>query len=134
MTQILLVDDDTNVLLTLAIALRRQGHTVTVAQNGWQAVAILRQTHFSVLISDVRMPGMSGIELADWTRRLDDPPRIVLTSAVDLDLAEGTADAFMPKPVDMLQLNSLLVQQAQGTALLPKAQGTPWAPHSTATH
>jgi len=128
MAQILLVDDDTNVLLTLAIALRRQGHTVTVAQNGWQAVALLRQYRYSVLISDVRMPGMSGIELADWTRHLDDAPKIILTSALDSELAEGAADAFVPKPVDIRQLNSILALEARNAALLPQSKNAEWLP------
>lgn len=112
MAQILLVDDDTNVLLTLAIALRRQGHAVTVAQNGWQAVSLLREASYSVLISDVRMPGMSGVELAEWARHLDNPPRVILTSALDVELTEGLVEGFMPKPVDVFALDAMLSRTA----------------------
>jgi len=109
MAQILLVDDDTNVLLTLAIALRRQGHTVTVAQNGWQALSILRREHFAFLISDVKMPGMTGIELAQRAHDLPDAPLVILTSALDVDIAGGIAEHFMPKPVDVSLLHEVLV-------------------------
>jgi CheY-like chemotaxis protein len=108
MAQILLVDDDTNVLLTLAIALRRAGHVVTVAQNGWQALNLLRRQSFSFLISDVKMPGMSGVELAQLAHGLSEPPRVILTSALDLDLGDGFAEAFMPKPIDVALLNEVL--------------------------
>jgi CheY-like chemotaxis protein len=114
MAQILLVDDDTNVLLTLAIALRRQGHTVTIAQNGWQALNLLRRQQFTVLISDVKMPGMTGVELAERAHHLPDPPRVILTSALEVELAEGVAEAFVPKPVDVAFLNQVLMQESHG--------------------
>lgn len=113
MAQILLVDDDTNVLLTLAIALRRQGHTVTVAQNGWQALSLLRREEFAFLISDVKMPGMSGIELAQRAHTLPHVPLVILTSALDVDIAEGIAEHFMPKPIDVGHLHDVLVHDKQ---------------------
>lgn len=116
MAQILLVDDDTNVLLTLAIALRRAGHTVTVAQNGWQALNLLRRQSFSFLISDVKMPGMSGVELAQLAHGMAEPPRVILTSALELDLKEGFAEAFMPKPIDVALLNEVLRGETMGNA------------------
>lgn len=108
MAQILLVDDDTNVLLTLAIALRRQGHSVTVAQNGWQALNLLHSQTFAVLISDVKMPGMTGVELAARAHQLTPPPHIVLTSALEVDLEPGLAEAFLPKPVDVARLHDFV--------------------------
>jgi DNA-binding NtrC family response regulator len=115
MAQILLVDDDTNVLLTLAIALRRAGHTVTVAQNGWQALNLLRLQSFAFLISDVKMPGMSGVELAQRAHDLTDPPRVVLTSALDVEVSHDIVEAFMPKPVDVAQLNDFLISESHGS-------------------
>lgn len=120
MTQILLVDDDANVLLTLAIALRRAGHTVTVAQNGWQALNLLRCQSFAFMISDVKMPGMTGVELARRAHNLNNPPRVILTSACDLDLSEGIAEAFMPKPIDVARINEILLSEShENSAHLP---------------
>ncbi len=115
MAQVLLVDDDTNVLLTLAIALRRAGHTVTVAQNGWQALNLLRRQPFTFLVSDVKMPGMSGVELAQRAHDLSNPPRVVLTSALEVEVSEGLVEAFMPKPVDVARLHQFLMSEAHGT-------------------
>jgi len=122
MAQILLVDDDTNVLLTLAIALRRQGHTVTVAQNGWQALNLLRRQQFNFLISDVKMPGMTGIELAERAHQLPAPPIVVLTSALEVDITQGIAEHFMPKPVDVAQLHDMLLHDLDGQAMAPPSQ------------
>lgn len=123
MAQILLVDDDTNVLLTLAIALRRQGHVVTLAQNGGQALNLLRRQPFAFLISDVKMPGMTGVELAERAHELPHPPVIVLTSAQELEVEEGgIAEHFLPKPIDVAQLQSVLSREAQGVTPFVESQ------------
>jgi DNA-binding NtrC family response regulator len=120
MSQILLVDDDAGVLITLAIALRRQGHVVTAAQNAWQALSLLKKHRYAFLISDVVMPGMTGIGLAQRVHRLAHPPKIILTSALDIDIAPDVIDAFLPKPVDVGRLGLLL-----GEGLLPTETGQP---------
>ena len=109
MAHILLVDDDTNVLLTLAIALRRRGHEVTVAQNGWQALNLLRRGAFEFMISDVKMPGMTGIELAERASDLPNAPVIVLTSALEIDIEDVPAQHFLPKPLDVAKLGEVVL-------------------------
>lgn len=109
MADILLVDDNGNVLLTLAIALRRLGHVVTVSSDSKQALSHLQNHHFDFLVSDVRMPGLSGIELAAQVKLLPHPPRVILVSAYsNIEAREGLAEAYLRKPVDMRQLNDLL--------------------------
>jgi len=114
MCSILLVDDDSSVLLTLSIALRRRGHTVTVAGDGQQALNQLNRQKFDAMISDIRMPGMSGLELAAYVRKLKSPPRIILTSAhYDPSLKPNPAEiaeAFMQKPIEIGVLCRLLEQ------------------------
>jgi len=105
MYSILLVDDDSSVLLTLSIALRRCGHNVTVAGDGEQALNQLHRQKFDAMISDIRMPGMSGLELAATVRELENPPRIILTSAhYDPSLSPNPAEiaeAFLQKPIEI---------------------------------
>ncbi len=102
MADILLVDDEGNVLLTLAIALRRRGHTVTLASSGDKALEKLHEQRFHFLVSDVRMPGISGFDLAREARELPHPPRVILTSAYSgIGPTEGLAEAFLQKPLDV---------------------------------
>jgi len=105
MCSILLVDDDSSVLLTLSIALRRCGHNVTVAGDGQQALNHLRRQKFDAMISDIRMPGMSGLELAANVQEMENPPRIILTSAhYDPSLKPNPAEiaeAFLQKPIEI---------------------------------
>jgi CheY-like chemotaxis protein len=110
MSHLLLVDDNSSVLVTLSIALRRHGHTVTTALNAAQALALLRRERYDFLISDVRMPGMSGLELAAHARLLPHPPAIILTSAyASIEVREGLVTAFFRKPVDTEKLHQLLL-------------------------
>lgn len=111
MSHILLVDDDTSVLLTLAIALRRRGFVVTVAQSAWQALGLLARQEYNLLISDVRMPGMSGLQLAERVHLMEHPPRVILTSALDVDTSQNHVDAFFPKPLDVEKLAQLVGQE-----------------------
>jgi CheY-like chemotaxis protein len=109
MADILLVDDDGNVLLTLAIALRRRGHNVTMASDGQRALEQLRKKNFQFLVTDVRMPGMNGFDLARQANHLPQPPRVILTSAYsNIGTHDGLAEAFLQKPVDITQLDDLL--------------------------
>lgn len=127
MADVLLVDDDGSVLLTLAIALRRQGHNVTVAGDAMQALSHLKRRDFQFLISDVRMPGLSGVELAGRVRRMSNPPQIILTSAYPyVETRNGIARAFLQKPLDINRLNELLSARTD-TAPLDDPQGPPSA-------
>jgi CheY-like chemotaxis protein len=123
MANILLVDDNGSVLLTLAIALRRRGHTVAVATDGITALQELKTRQFDFLVSDVRMPGMSGIELATAAHALPHTPRIILTSAYSsIESREGLAEALLRKPIDTEQLDALLQREAQPQAQPQKTE------------
>ena len=112
MPRVLLVDDNGSVLLTLAIALRRRGHDVTTATNGTQALSQLYNHTFDVVVSDVRMPDMSGVQLANLIRRRKHAPRVILTSAYStLEAHYDVAEAFLRKPVDVAQLDEMLNRQ-----------------------
>jgi len=61
--QILLVDDEPNFLRTLKDALELEGFAISVSENGLQALQLLQQTNVDVVITDIRMPKMTGMEL-----------------------------------------------------------------------
>jgi CheY-like chemotaxis protein len=125
MASILLVDDDSSVLLTSTIALRRCGHTVMSACDGLQALHQLRRNRFDFVVSDIRMPGMSGLELAKHIQGLPNAPRIVLTSAhYDAKMEPNPAsiaEAFLQKPLDFAVLCEILE---------PEPRRAPQRPHA----
>lgn len=85
---ILLVDDEANIRLTLATLLRRAGHDVTTAENGLEAVALLEQQSFDLLLVDLKMPGMGGMQVVAAAKtRQPNIAVIVLTGHGSLETA-----------------------------------------------
>lgn len=88
MAKILIAEDDVHILRLLSIWLKRNGHEVSEANNGIQARDLYSAAPdggFDLIVSDINMPGMSGIELAQWLRveMKSDIPLILLSSRCD---------------------------------------------------
>jgi DNA-binding response OmpR family regulator len=86
--RILVVDDEPNIRLTLGALLQRAGHTVVNAEDGAAAVALLDAQSFDLMLVDLKMPGMGGMEVVAAARqRYPDIAIIVLTGHGSLDTA-----------------------------------------------
>ena len=102
-TTVLVVDDEEAVGKVLAALLTQDGHRTTWVASAEAALATLEKKSFDVVISDVRMPGLSGLELLKLIRaKSPELPVILLTAHGSVPLAveamrEGAAD-FMLKP------------------------------------
>jgi two-component system cell cycle response regulator CpdR len=77
MASILLAEDDESMRRFLAAALERAGHAVTAFGDGAQAFECLRGLRFDLLLSDIVMPGLDGIELAKRAADLDPALKIM---------------------------------------------------------
>jgi CheY-like chemotaxis protein len=116
----LVVDDAPDVTEMLSFALRYAGYEVVPAFSGEQALREARAQGFDVVVSDIGMPGMSGYELAQQLRGLEDYRRTPLIAVTgfsmyddrDRALASGF-DAFVNKPVNPRELVSL-IQRLRG--------------------
>jgi DNA-binding NtrC family response regulator len=85
---ILAVDDDATSLQVLIGFLTHLNFSVETASSGFQALELLQRQEFSLVISDLRMPGMDGIELLEETRKLDQQiPFIVVTACGSIESA-----------------------------------------------
>lgn len=112
--RILLVDDDPDSLEGMRSLLVAWGYEVETAEDGRAALDKVGVIHPSVVITDVFMPEMNGLELLEAVRR-DEPaiPVIVLTAQVSSEarrraVEHGASFAFLPKPVDAAKLKTLL--------------------------
>jgi putative two-component system response regulator len=129
--RVLVVDDERAVAAGIARRLERDGAVCTLAYSGDEAIGKLGAASFDLIVTDVQMPGRSGLELLDQAQRLADAPSVLLLAA-DGDIA-GTADALsrgadglVRKPLDL----ELLVHEAavtlemRGLRLAIQAAGT----------
>ena len=113
-----LVDDDASIRWVLERALRQGGMSPTAFDHADTALAALRRDRPDVLITDIRMPGRSGLELLTEIRDSHpELPVIVMTAHSDLDSAvaayQGGAFEYLPKPFDIDQAVDLVRRAAQ---------------------
>ncbi|HEX4541583.1 MAG TPA: sigma-54 dependent transcriptional regulator [Candidatus Acidoferrum sp.] len=108
---LLLVDDDPNTLASLSRAFRLAGHEATVCDNAARAVELLRTERFDLILSDVVMPGRSGLELLEDLKKAGvKTPIILISGQANIEMAVkatrlGALD-FLEKP---LSTDKLLV-------------------------
>ncbi|MCP4249594.1 MAG: response regulator [bacterium] len=104
MAKILIVEDDAHVLRILSMWLTRNGHEVFEACDGQAAKEVLDASEVDVVVSDMNMPRMNGIELARWVRAEKDAalPMVILSSRCDQDRLAGELKEHdirvIPKP------------------------------------
>ena len=112
-TRILVADDEPSTAEMLALILGFTGYEVTRAYDGAQALALAESEKPDVLLLDVRMPKLLGVDVA---KRLKSDPEhaekvvILISSADENDVQwrEVGADAFLSKPIDIRQLPEVL--------------------------
>lgn len=119
---VLIVDDEPNMRTTLADILQDEGYQVGTAATGEQAVEMCSKEHFNIVLMDVRMPGMGGVEAFRQIRRHHDNVRVIMMSAYSVDeLRESALDegaiAFLSKPLDIEKVVKL-IGEVKDTAIL----------------
>ena len=132
---VLFVDDDPRILTSLK-ALFRQEYHVETAQSGAAALEILARGGFDVVVSDQRMPGMTGVELLRQVRTAAPRAvRLLLTGYTDLaslvgSINQGEIYKFVMKPWDNEELRGTLADAMEAAAKASAAAAKPVAPRS----
>ena len=121
-SRILVVDDDAAVREALQLHLRRAGYEVTAVDTAERALRALGDLDPALLITDVRMPGMSGLELLETLREtVPDLNVIVITAFEDMATAVGAIRAgaydYLVKPLDLDQLELVLERALRDRSL-----------------
>lgn len=121
---LLLVDDEANVLNALARLLRRDGYRLLRADSGEAALELLAAHEVGVIVSDQRMPGMSGVEFLRRAKLVNpETVRIVLSGYTELKsvtdaINEGAVYKFLTKPWDDELLRSNILEAFRHYELL----------------
>lgn len=111
MAKILLIDDDEQVLEIMTIFLERDQHEISTATDGNRGIRLLENQQFDLVITDVIMPELDGLEVLMWLKlnKQSYHPKIIAISggAASIDQNELlnmcrllSADEVLPKPVD----------------------------------
>jgi len=110
---LLVVDDNKVNRLLLGRGLEQQGHTVAFAENGVQALAMLRSRPFDLVLPDIQMPEMDGYQVLEQITsdlHLRDIPVIMTTATEELDSVvrciEMGAEDYLTKPVNPVLLRA----------------------------
>jgi len=122
MGRILIVEDDTTFRSLLKTILQRDGYAVSEAISGAEGWQLLQRKEFDLVISDLKMPGMSGLELYQRLRSEREPPPFILLTAFGTieqavaAIKEGVAD-FLTKPLkDPETLRTLVRKTLHGSS------------------
>ena len=117
MFHILVVDDDKNTRRLLTAVLEAENYSVSTAENGEEALAVLDKTHVDLIVLDIMMPKMDGYELTTLLRETNNDLPILMLTAKQLPedkhkgFQSGTDD-YMTKPIDetemLLRIKALL--------------------------
>lgn len=109
MKRILVVDDDDNLREVVSVILSQRGRTVDTARDGVEALALLNQNQYDVILSDLQMPGLDGPALYEALRAMRHPatiPRVIfMTGNVGggeyAAFLQGTTEPLLEKPFNL---------------------------------
>jgi DNA-binding response OmpR family regulator len=119
--RILVVDDEARILNVLRIKLRLSGYDVVTTTGGVEAVEIIRNQAPDLVLLDMLMPGVTGVNVIDQVRAFSKVPILVFSAKLDTSqqALEHGADGFIAKPFDPDQLvakiEAVLKKTGQGT-------------------
>ena len=124
--QILIVDDEPSILVSLE-SLFEDDFQVHTCATGAEAIEILKNSSISAILSDQRMPGMTGDEFLAEARRISEATRILITGYADLDAVVravngGQIYGYVAKPWEPIQLKTLVERAVEHFELLNDLQ------------
>ncbi len=120
---ILVVDDDRTGRETLAEAVHEMGYEVASAAGGAEALEVLRRREIDIILTDLKMPEMDGLEVLAQAKEIRPDVFVILVTAfatVDTAVAAMKAGAYdyVMKPIDLRQLRVLLARASQSSDLI----------------
>ena len=108
MGNILIVEDDPNIRKLVRVNLVKRGYTVSEAGDSHQAIALFQEVPVDLVLLDLLLPGLSGVDICTWIRARSDVPIIVLSARLEEDLKvaalDAGADDYVTKPFGQEEL------------------------------
>jgi len=113
LNRILVADDEESMRWVLSKALKRKGYTVDLAHDGRQALALIQDNSYDLAILDIKMPGISGLDLLDRVRELKSDLLVVIMTAEAsmknaVEAMKRGAYDYITKPFDLDVIDAIL--------------------------
>jgi two-component system nitrogen regulation response regulator GlnG len=113
LSRILVADDEESMRWVLSKALKRRGFTVDLAEDGRQALALIQENSYDLAILDIKMPGMSGLELLDRVREMKSDLLVVIMTAEAsmknaVEAMKRGAYDYITKPFDLDVIDAIV--------------------------
>ncbi|MBW4037873.1 MAG: response regulator transcription factor [Acidobacteria bacterium] len=116
--KVLVVDDEPQITRVLRMALTSQGYSVKVAGNGAEGLAIVRAWKPDLVVTDLAMPQMNGVELCETIRVFSQVPIIILSvrdqEKMKVEALDAGANDYVTKPFGMQELQARIRVQLRG--------------------
>ena len=121
MKKIMIVDDDPNIRLIFSTTLKREGYEVLTASTGLEALELVLQNKFDLIILDIKMPDMHGLEVLSLIRESGENLPVIICTAFegmkdDFVVKSSNIFEYLVKPVDLKILNALVRRALSATA------------------
>jgi two-component system KDP operon response regulator KdpE len=102
MGNILVVEDDPNIRKLVRVNLVKRGYSVSEAADSHQAISLFQKEPVDLVLLDLMLPGLSGVDICAWIRARSDVPIIILSARLEEDLKvaalDAGADDYVTKP------------------------------------
>jgi CheY-like chemotaxis protein len=109
--KILLVDDEEHIRLLFKEELEEEGYSIDIASNGFEALQKLKDRRFDLVVLDIKMPGMDGIQTLNEIKKVNKDQRVILCSAYGefkQDFSSWVSDAYVVKSADTRELKETI--------------------------
>ena len=107
--KLLVADDEKNLRLLYQTELEDEGYDVTVAENAQEVLDLLKTKQYDLIVLDIQMPGMNGIELMEKILARDKRQLVILNTAYSVykdNFMTWSADAYIVKSGDLTELKT----------------------------
>lgn len=123
--RLLVVDDEDLLRSSLVKLLTMEGYSVLSAPDGNEALMLIKDNKFQLIITDLKMPGMSGMELIEEIRKLSPDTKVIILTAhgewnTYLDALEKGACEYLNKPINKDDLFAAVKRALLGSSISEK--------------
>jgi two-component system, NtrC family, response regulator len=125
--RILIVEDDPGLRQVMQVQLTKEGYEVTLAANAEEAIELLQKSHQDLIITDLHMPGISGIDLLKKVRAEDPGALVILMTAYGtvqsaVEAMKSGAYDYITKPIHQYELRALVSRAIERNRLIEEVQ------------